>query len=129
VDYTGGTTGLVLIPDGSSSVDVVVTPVDDVLVEGDETVGFQITLLAGTSVGDTIDAVDTATGKILEDNDSAPVSIVGGTTAVTEGGATGAVTVTLNLTANGALGAGTLDTTLTTTLPGNADYTASTVTF
>jgi hypothetical protein len=65
----------------------------------------------------------------VTDDDSATVSISAGVTAV-EGGATGATAATLNVTTNGvAGGVATLATAVTATLAGNADYSASTVTF
>ncbi|MBI5761293.1 MAG: hypothetical protein HZA46_22510, partial [Planctomycetales bacterium] len=108
-----GVAGTVTIPDTGNSVNLVVTPVDDTLIEGSETVVVQITTVTNLLDGsDTIDATNTATG-IIEDNDTATVSIVGGTTAVTEGAAGVNLQVTLNLTANGVAGTGTLATTVT----------------
>jgi len=59
VDYTPALSGTVIIPADQASVDITITPVDDILLEGDETV--TLTLAAGASydLGATITATVT----------------------------------------------------------------------
>jgi uncharacterized protein YjiK len=75
-DYTPALTGTVLIPAGASSVDVTITPVDDSLVEGAETVTLTLSDTGSYDVGTNASATIT-----IQDNDSANLA----PTAVTLG--------------------------------------------
>ena len=107
---------------------IVVSAVNDTLIEQS----------TQTFAGQALSALSTATqspapsgSQTIEvvDNDSYAVSIVGGTTSVTEGALVGQnVQVTLGLTANGAAG-GTLEVGVTANLPGNADYSSTAASF
>ena len=86
-DYTG-TTGSVIIPAGSASADVVLTPVQDTASEGTETAIFTVTAGTGYVVG----SQASVTLSILDD-DRNTVSIVATTPTAVEGGASGLLTV------------------------------------
>ncbi len=72
VDYTR-LLGTATIAAGQSSVDVLVTPVDDVLSEGNEAV----TLTLATATGYAIDAVKSAATVTVIDNEPTPVGTAG----------------------------------------------------
>ena len=123
-DYTASTLTSVTIPADSSSgsVTLTVTPTDDTLIEGDETI-----VVSGTASGFTVsDATIT-----LTDDDSAPTAITLGVnpSGMTEGAGTTTVTVSATLVGGGTLAS---DTVVTLTLGGtatpNTDYTASALT-
>ncbi len=63
-------TGSIVIPDGASGADLVITPVNDTLVEGTETV--TVTVLAATGYG--VDIPSTAT-LYIGDNETPPISV------------------------------------------------------
>src|SRR5207253_364785 len=69
-DYTIAPSCPVTIPAGAASVTVTVTPIDDMAVEGDETVTLTLAPGAGYTLG-------AATGAtiIIADNDFAPVDV------------------------------------------------------
>ncbi|MBD2303749.1 Ig-like domain-containing protein [Nostoc sp. FACHB-190] len=69
-DYTPNLTGSVIIPAGQSFVDVTITPVDDSLVEGNETVTLTLVDAADYDLGATATATVTIT-----DNDVAPGAV------------------------------------------------------
>jgi len=109
-DYTqsgaatfGSGVGTITIPAGQSSAMITLTSVNDTIVEGSETAAFQIT--AGTGYG--IDTISSATGTI-NDNDTAVIQLVSGTSSPGEAGGTHNVGVQLVITANGVAGSGTL---------------------
>src|SRR5262245_39655544 len=112
-DYTATTVTFVagVAADGATA-DITVTAVNDLLIEGPQSFPGQALSATGPATPSGSEQID------VTDNDTATVSIVGGTTTVAEGGATGTVTVTLDLTANGAAG-GTLASNVTATLPGD----------
>ncbi|MGB4859684.1 MAG: IPTL-CTERM sorting domain-containing protein [Dokdonella sp.] len=91
-DYSGALSS-VLIPIGGSNATLTIDPTADAVVEGDETV--IISLLAGSDY--TVGAPTSATGTITNDDlRGITVTESGGSTAVTEGGATDSFTVVLN---------------------------------
>ena len=110
--------------------DVVLTAINDQrLEEAVETFSDQALQIvsdggANASISDTS---GTRTVHVL-DNERAEVSIADGTNTVTEDGDTSTVTATLTLITDGTGPAGS-DVTIDVTLPGNADYTASTASF
>src|SRR5437773_342931 len=65
----------------------------------------------------------------VTDNDSASVSITSDPTTVAEGGSSQNVTATLSLTVRGDPGGDELRVAVSVKVPGNPDYTATTVTF
>ncbi|GBE93521.1 Ig-like domain-containing protein [Nostoc cycadae] len=69
-DYTPNLTGNVTIPVGQSFVDVTITPVDDSLVEGNETVTLTLVDTADYNLGATATATVT-----IADNDVAPGAV------------------------------------------------------
>ncbi|MCX7423829.1 MAG: hypothetical protein NT013_30415, partial [Planctomycetia bacterium] len=110
--------------DGATA-NIVIQAFDDRFVEA------STETFTGQTLNLTSTATKTASGTrtiAVVDNDSATVSITGGTTSVTEGGSSSPVTVTLALATTGT-GSVSLQTTIDVTLPGNADYTASTPQF
>ncbi len=119
-DYTAAA-GPAVIPAGASSVTVDVQPVEDSLVEGDETV----VLALGASTGYRIDSARPAATVTIADDDSAAglpvVSVVADDPAAAESGDPGSFTVTRS----GDLSAGlTVAYTLGGTATHGADYTA-----
>jgi|GEM_PF-1199688 len=101
-DYTASgasaftaSTGSVVIPIGQSSVNVTLVPVNDVLVEGDETITLNVAAGSGYSP-----AGSPATGTIL-DNDTATITYSSATSTVGEGAGNDALSFTLNITADG----------------------------
>src|SRR5207249_2260928 len=107
---------------------IAVSAVDDTLVEA-TTESFSGQALDRKSVVKEKRAASGAQTIQVTDNDSYTVSIAGGTTGVTEGGGSQNVVVTLTLTANGVSGSGTLDTSVSANLPGNADYSSAAASF
>src|SRR5205085_163536 len=99
----------------------VVTAANDQLVEA-TLESFPGQVLSGLSTATQAPAASGSQQIDVTDNDTYTVSIAGGTTAVTEGGSSQNVAVTLTLTANGV----SLDSFPTRRssdlLPGNADY-------
>ena len=86
-------TGSVEIPDGQQSVNLSITPVDDSLIESDESI--KLTLAAGTVNEYTIDTdLPNATVLIAGDNDVPKVSITAGQDASEAGLVNGEFTVT-----------------------------------
>lgn len=67
IDYTPMLTGTVTLPVNASAVDLVITPVDDSALEGDETIVLTLTADPGYTIG----TANTATVTIL-DNDAPP---------------------------------------------------------
>lgn len=112
---------------GQTVTTVVLPVVDDLLVEGTETV----TLTLGTPTGAGLGSGTTATASIT-DNESVTVTLSGSTSA-TEGGANGALTLTLNINSvgpGGGAGIGTLATNVTNImLSSNADFSDGTSSF
>jgi hypothetical protein len=101
-DYTATSTGTlnfgagtVVIPTGSSSVTVTLTPVDDRQVEGAETA--TLTLASGTGY----DITGSAASGTLNDNDTATLSFTAGTSSGLESVVTQNVSTTLTITATG----------------------------
>src|SRR5438309_1780586 len=85
----------------NATANLVVSAVDDQLVEAiTETFAGQA-LAITASGGANVNATGSQTVQVT-DNDSATVSIVGGTTSVTEGGPSQNVTATLTLNTSGA---------------------------
>jgi VCBS repeat-containing protein len=107
-----------------SAKSIAVTVIDDRTVEqaAESLAGNLITNSAGLA-----EAAGSATVNVT-DNDTAAVSIAGGTTTVAEGGPAQSVVATLTLTATGT-GPVQLGVPISVTLPGNADYTAAPATF
>jgi len=117
-DYASLGTGVV-IPAGQTSATLTVTPTNDTVFEGSETV--IVTLASGT--GYTLGTPANATVTIA-DNDSAPSATIAATTAnAAEGGATGQFTVTLSNASNSAT---TVNYTVNGTATSDSDYTALT---
>ncbi|MHC4717012.1 MAG: Calx-beta domain-containing protein, partial [Planctomycetota bacterium] len=98
-DYSETLSGQVTIPDGQTSVDITVTPVDEADVEGDETVALTLTSGTGYSIGSP--SSDTVT---IADNDAAlPVATIVATdaSAAEEGPDAGTLRVSLDTAAVG----------------------------
>ena len=120
VDYTA-LSGSVTIPAGSTTGTIIVPVIDDLLVEGTETVTLTLTGIISSSPGVTIDGTaDSDTIDIL-DNDAATVSIAGTTNGNEAGPVNGLFTVTQTLAA-------AVDTVLSYSVGGTAssgsDFTA-----
>src|SRR5207245_1445100 len=111
-----------------ATANIVVTAVNDTLVEA-TTETFLAQALSATSAATQAPPASGAQDIVVTDNDTYTVSIAGGTTNVTEGGPSQNVAVTLTLTANGVSGTGTLATSVSADLPGNADYTTTAAVF
>src|SRR5262249_17387019 len=95
-----GVNGTVTLAAGSATATVVLTPLDDTLVEGDETV--QLTVAAGASYG--IGTPSSATGTIT-DADSATVSFQSASSSAGEDGGQVGLTVRLTTAAGNTLAA------------------------
>ncbi|MES2708249.1 MAG: Calx-beta domain-containing protein [Verrucomicrobiota bacterium] len=115
-DYSG-LTGSVIIPAGAASADAVLTPVQDTLSEGSETVILTVTTGAGYTPGKTASATLT-----IADDDRNVVSIAATTPTATEGGGAGVFTVT-----RGGVTTGSLNVTLslTGTASSGTDFTTN----
>jgi Calx-beta domain-containing protein/pre-peptidase len=115
-DYTA-LSGGVIIPAGSASTTIAVTPIDDALFEGSETVIVTLAASAGYTVG----AASAATVTIT-DNDRPRVTIVASDSSATEAGrTTGAFRVTRTGTTAASL---TVVYSVTGTATPGSDYTA-----
>ncbi|MBW8863702.1 MAG: hypothetical protein JF609_02045 [Verrucomicrobia bacterium] len=91
VDYAA-LSGTVTIPAGAASTDIVVTPIDDLLLEGDESVTISITNTANYDVGTPGSAT-----IFIRDNEKPTVSVAATVTPVSEqGDTTGQFTITRN---------------------------------
>src|SRR5205823_2428422 len=121
-DYSASTATFSAGAVDNDTADITVTAVNDQFVEGTETFASQGLSLTGP-------ATVSGSGQsiTITDTDSATVSISAGATAV-EALPAAPPTSTLHLTTSGT-GSAELASAVTATLPGNADYTASTVTF
>src|SRR5262245_20989610 len=106
---------------------VSVSLIDDLRVEANETVAFALGNLVVSGDGISIGG-PAAHSLTITDNDSATVSVAAGTTTVAEGGGSQNVTATLTLNTTGS-GTEGLDVAISANLPGNADYSATGVTF
>jgi len=114
-----GVSGTITIAAGSSTATVVITPVDDTIVEGDESVDLTIAGGAGYSPG----SPATASGTIA-DNDTASITFSSSISNAAEGGADADVKVALTITANGVVGTGTLGAPVSVDLSGaNGNFT------
>ena len=93
-DTFGAGSGTVTIPDGSSSVNITIAPVDDFNIEASETV--ELTLVDGS--GYTVSTINNSANLAIADNDTAGITITesGGDTNPTEGGATDTYDITLD---------------------------------
>ncbi|MDP7018736.1 MAG: Calx-beta domain-containing protein [Pirellulaceae bacterium] len=119
-DFTGNT----------ATKSITVTAVNDADIETAHT-GI-ITSSDTSSTDGTYDMISPSGSPLtanITDNDTAAVSISGGTTTVSEGGSSANLQVTLDLTANGVANKGTLQTTVTADLPGNFDYSTTAASF
>lgn len=85
-DYSETLSGSVTIPANGDSVDVVVTPIDDSLAEGTETLSLTLNASAAYGLG----ANASASGSIA-DNDVAGITVGSTTVNITEGGTTAMV--------------------------------------
>jgi uncharacterized repeat protein (TIGR01451 family) len=99
------TMGTVVFPAGAPSVEISLIPVDDTLVEIDESV--RLTLTSGLGSSYILGTVSSAMGTFLE-NDTATVEFASATSILEEGGQRQAVDVSLVITANGVRGVGSL---------------------
>ncbi|HVK07871.1 MAG TPA: Calx-beta domain-containing protein, partial [Gemmataceae bacterium] len=125
-DYSAVTATFPVDAQSGDTANVSVSAVNDQLVEAttESFPGQALTVTAAN--GATVTATGTRTVDVT-DNDSASVGVPTATTTVAEG-ASQNVTATLTLTTNGT-GAAELAVPVSVNLPGNADYTAGTVTF
>ncbi|MBE2268738.1 MAG: right-handed parallel beta-helix repeat-containing protein, partial [Anaerolinea sp.] len=85
VDYTPTLTGAAIIPASAAYVDITVTPTDDAIAEGSETVSLSLVADAAYTL-----SVASSAGGTINDNDAPGVNIIptDGSTAVAEAGAT-----------------------------------------
>jgi len=106
-DYTATSTGTlnfgagtVIIPAGVASVTVTLMPVDDRLVEGNETVTLNVA--SGTGY----DITGSAASGTITDNDTATISFTAGTSTALESAGTQNIgaTLTINATGTGTIG-------------------------
>ncbi len=93
-DYTAPS-GLAMIPAGATSAEIVVSLIDDNLVEGDETLSVELTSIQGQPDGVQLDDAEREFTTTITDDDSAQVRLTGPVT-VTEGAAsTASLTITM----------------------------------
>src|SRR5262245_32147733 len=113
-----------------ATMNVGVTAVDDQRVEPitESTGNYALTVTKNGGANVTVGGSSGTTTINVTDNDKATVSIAGGTTAVTEGGASQPITATLKLNTTGT-GAAGMDVAVSANLPGNPDYTAGAASF
>jgi hypothetical protein len=132
IDYTRTQATFTAGSGDAATVNIQVTAVDDQLVEAatETAVGGNQTLAIVNANGANVTVGSGSGTRTIDvaENDSATVSIVGGTTTVAEGGATQNVQATLSLTTNGT-GPAELAVAISANLPGNADYSSTAATF
>ncbi len=114
VDYVSPS-GALTIPAGQTSADVVVTPIDDLLLEGDESVTLTLTQNPGYDVGNSSSAT-----LFIRDNEKVSVSITAATASASEpGSAFGSFRISRGSVVNGNL---TVNLAISGTATPGADY-------
>lgn len=74
LDYTGATSGFVILPAGQNSVDLDLPVIDDVIIEGDETVNIAVTSI-NTLYASLVTLNSVIPTLIIEDNDYASLKL------------------------------------------------------
>ena len=120
-DYTA-LSGTVTIPAGSTTVNITIPVIDDVVVEGNETVIITLTSITSGSPGVTLGAAANITAtNTIADNDAPTVTIANTTNGNETGPVNGVMTVTMSATRPTAV---TLSYSVTGTATSGSDFTA-----
>jgi Bacterial Ig-like domain/Calx-beta domain len=130
-DFTAAAANFAAGSGDGSTASVTVTAVDDLLVEAatESFLNLGLGIVGTNGANVTIGAASGSETVLVNDNDTATVTIPTGASSATEGGATANLPVTLVLTASGSGGSPQLAVPITVALPGNADYSTNQVTF